>query len=79
MFPKCTETIYQTDADRSEGQQQSLLGHICRSAWNIGPLLEWTLGPAPIDSAIERSVLTPGEKWAETDAVPYGDLGTILE
>ena len=24
-------------------------------------------------------MLTPGEKWAEMDAVLYGDLGTILE
>ncbi|MDE0716501.1 MAG: hypothetical protein OXH64_01020 [Rhodospirillaceae bacterium] len=41
--------------------------------------MEWTLGPTPIGSLIERSVLTPGEKWAETDAVPHGDLRTILE
>ena len=32
-----------------------------------------------IRGLIERIVLTPGEKWAEMDAVLYGDLGTILE
>ncbi len=30
-------------------------------------------------SLIERIVLTPGEKWAEMEAVLHGDLGTILE
>ena len=32
-----------------------------------------------IRGLIERIVLTPGEKWAEMDAVLHGDLGTILE
>ena len=32
-----------------------------------------------IRGLIERIVLTPGEKWAEMDAVLYGDLGTIIE
>ena len=32
-----------------------------------------------IRSLIDRIVLTPGEKWAEMDAVLHGDLGTIIE
>ena len=32
-----------------------------------------------IRGLIERIVLTPGEKWAEMDAVLHGDLGTILK
>ena len=32
-----------------------------------------------IRGLIERFVLTPGEKWAEMDAVLHGDLGAILE
>ena len=32
-----------------------------------------------IRGLIERIVLTPGEKWAEMDAVLHGDLGTILD
>ena len=32
-----------------------------------------------IRGLIGRIVLTPGEKWAEMDAVLHGDLGTILE
>ena len=32
-----------------------------------------------IRGLIERIVLTPGEKWAEMDAVLHGDLGTIVE
>ena len=32
-----------------------------------------------IRGLIERIVLTPGEKWAEMDAVLHGDLGTIIE
>ena len=34
---------------------------------------------AAIRGLIEHIVLTPGEKWAEMDAVLRGDLGTILE
>ncbi len=34
---------------------------------------------AAIRGLIERIELTPGEKWAEMDAVLHGDLGTILE
>ena len=33
----------------------------------------------PGDLFVEGIVLTPGEKWAEMDAVLHGDLGTILE
>ena len=32
-----------------------------------------------IRGLIERIVLSPGEKWAEMDAVLHGDLGTIIE
>ncbi len=32
-----------------------------------------------IRGLIERIVLTPGEKWAEMNAVLHGDLGAILE
>ena len=32
-----------------------------------------------IRGLIERTVLTPGIVWGETDAKPVGDLGTILE
>ena len=32
-----------------------------------------------IRGLIDRIVLTPGEKWAEMDAVLHGDLGTIIE
>ncbi len=36
-------------------------------------------GVSAIRGLAERTAHTPGKKWAEMDAVPHGDLGTIFE